>query len=85
MPTRADLLSLPIGELRQRADAALRASAIRHGLPPARSLGLSRQMMAQIVITAMMRARYENGRGAPEVLTRPDDRPDGEVNRVPWL
>ena len=36
-------------------EAALRASAIRHGLPPARSLGLSRQMMAQIVITAQMR------------------------------
>ncbi len=49
--TRTALASLPAAELAHLADAALRAAAVRHGLPPVRAAGLPRWLHVEAVLS----------------------------------
>ena len=59
MLTRSELRALPLDDLTSRADAALRESAERYGWRPTRARGLPVALLAEIVLTAQLRAASE--------------------------
>ena len=50
MLTRSHVAALPADELARLADAALRASAARHGLPPVRAAALPRALQIEAAL-----------------------------------
>lgn len=57
--TRRHLSTLPPAELAHLADAAFRAAATRHGLPPVRASGVPRWLQVEAVLNAARRATGE--------------------------